>query len=227
MSDTEHARPMYQRSLIRAVQVHGGIKPFVSLLADAVEDFEMLFPCTVRALVSFNAEEDLKSFDTRLSALLLVARGYNVATSVTLVEHLRASFPDFNPDIVRLMSRDQLEREFGGVNAQLLVDTLCHPDTQPVLHELLFNQPDRALLKAVTRPHAEVVFRARVLREQFERSNDGSHPTVRWKLDRVEDVSLTRAQHVFHQVTEGGVLEAQTVLVPKNIFDWNPDEQAS
>lgn len=203
------ADDQYKRSVTRALRANNLLLPFAPALLALPDYAAAMLACDVVALTGARVEHGVMQNSAMVFATTMALQGYNSDMALHICNTLYNTTPGFSPNSCMLMSKQQLIEEFGLPVGQVLADALADPDRQPVLHAMLFR--DRGFgVSLVQRRTEEVVFKA-----PFTMSNSNEAPfTARlpWEVRERKLLPAGDAQYVFHQVTEGGVLEALSVV---------------
>jgi hypothetical protein len=202
----------YERSLVRAIKANGLLRPFARAFAALPDYTSALIACDVVALTGARVDRVGYQNHCSLFATTLALRGYGLEMSRQLREQLIGREPEFSAANCMLMSKQQLLDEYGSALGVVLADTLSDPQSQPILHALLFGE-QRYGSRVVQRQAEEVMLETKFILPLDDSDHNGVVPSsLDWRLRQQRKLLASDAQFMFEQVTEGRSLELLSIV---------------
>lgn len=195
----------FEISLRKALGAHGGLRPHVYHFAQLPAKVAARMPLEVVAIsgaeLIYNNGPNLGP-EITAHARTLALRGMGVEEAHKLAEMFFAKYPDFVPDMARLMTREMLMDEFGTAIGFTLARTIVEPKENPIVYELLFgsHQGD-PVFTPVARECVEAIFSAGVVTLK-----NGTQKFGDWELRSDKALPDHEASYLYNKYT-GGTLQ--------------------
>lgn len=201
----------FQRSVLRVVREHGGLREIAPLLAKLPEALAARFPLDVVALLGAHVEVAYDANRTSVAVSTLAVRGYDFATSRAIHKKFTEDFPDFRPEVAMLSPREVLVETYGTITGELLATMLVDPDSQPILHTLMFRDirgqvymVERQCMTALFATNVPSARLARGLTSIFDTNGTRRTPVAAtWELRESSVLSRPAAESHYYHATDG------------------------
>lgn len=208
----------YIRSVRKAVATNGLLYQYSEGL--------MNLPMAVSAAVPFEVKALLGVHDSIqrhfIVARVLALKGYDPLTASHIANTFRETFPDFNPDVARLMSKEQLIKEHGTITGDLIASLLTDPGKQPILRAMLLRDDPRQPFAIVERSGVVCEFGGQFYEDNSPRAVQRQMASP-WDLVNTYDLTQRELEAHYYHATDGMTLE-RTVAVSLDPDNMEPEQ---